>query len=130
MKKAFFIVFVSALIYACGGASTEENGSGNSGSSSMASSETAAAAASSADGQKIYRQYCVACHGIYGDMGASGAFNLTTSELSVDERVQVITKGRVGASGAAMQSFEALLEPEEIQAVAEYTMTLTEDHQQ
>ena len=53
-------------------------------------------------------------------MGASGAFNLTTSELTVDERIAVITNGR-----NAMAAYKDLLKEEEIKAVAEYTMTLT-----
>ena len=71
------------------------------------------------DGFKLYKTYCVTCHGLYGDMGASGAFNLQTSGLTLEERVQVITNGR-----NAMNAFKSLLSPEEIQAVAEYTLTL------
>ncbi|MEY3321138.1 MAG: hypothetical protein RLZZ417_721 [Bacteroidota bacterium] len=71
------------------------------------------------DGKKIYKQYCVTCHGIYGDMGASGAANLAISKLKVNERIEVITNGR-----KAMASFKALLDKEKIKAVAQYTMTL------
>jgi mono/diheme cytochrome c family protein len=71
------------------------------------------------DGKKIYKQYCVTCHGIYGDMGASGAANLTISKLKLNERIEVITNGR-----KAMASFKALLDKEKIKAVAQYTMTL------
>lgn len=72
------------------------------------------------DGRKIYLRNCVTCHGTKGDMGASGAFNLIVSELSVEERVHVITNGR-----NAMSSYKKVLSEAEIQAVAEYTMTLT-----
>ncbi len=71
------------------------------------------------DGAKIYKTYCVTCHGIYGDMGASGAFNLQTSALSLDERIEVITNGR-----NAMTPFKELLNKEKIEAVAEYIETL------
>ncbi|NBU35321.1 MAG: cytochrome c [Bacteroidetes bacterium] len=71
------------------------------------------------DGKKIYKQYCVTCHGIYGDMGASGAANLAISKLKLNERIEVITNGR-----KAMASFKALLDKEKIKAVAQYTMTL------
>jgi mono/diheme cytochrome c family protein len=74
---------------------------------------------SAVDGKKIYKQYCVTCHGIYGDMGASGAANLAISKLKVNERIAVITNGR-----KAMASFKALLDKEKIKAVAQYTMTL------
>ena len=45
-------------------------------------------------------------------MGASGAFNLQTSTLSKEERIQVITKGR-----NLMTAFENLLSPEKIEAI-------------
>ena len=88
--------------------------------SGEASSETAAASvAPPVDGAKIYKQYCVTCHGLYGDMGASGAFNLTVSTLTVEQRIQVITNGR-----NAMTGFGALLSPDKIKAVAKYTLEL------
>lgn len=109
MKKGLLLMAVIAFVYACGGSNAESDGG-----------EVAAkTAAPKPDGEKIYKQYCVACHGLYGDMGASGAFDLTTSELPVAERVKVITNGR-----NVMTAFEALLEPEEIEAVAAYTLKL------
>ena len=106
--RAFFIFATLVLtVWACGG------------SAETTDSAASTAAADAPDGAKIYKTYCVACHGLYGDMGASGAFNLTTSVLTVPERVQVITKGR-----NAMTPFESLLKPEQIEAVAAYTMTL------
>jgi mono/diheme cytochrome c family protein len=55
-------------------------------------------------------------------MGASGAFNLQTSEITMDERVEVITNGR-----NVMTPFKAILSPDEIQAVAEYSLELKID---
>ena len=72
------------------------------------------------DGEKIFKQYCVTCHGLRGDMGVSGAANLIESKLKVEERIKVITNGRNN-----MASFKALLNKEKIKAVAQYTMTLT-----
>lgn len=71
------------------------------------------------DGKKIYKNYCVTCHGLYGDMGASGAKNLTESTLSLEERVEIITNGK-----GVMTPFKDLLNEEKIKAVAEYSMTL------
>ncbi|HMQ48694.1 MAG TPA: cytochrome c [Saprospiraceae bacterium] len=71
------------------------------------------------DGQQIYKNLCVACHGLYGDMGASGAFNLQTSALNLEERIAVITNGR-----NTMTPFGSMLKEEEIKAVAEYTLKL------
>lgn len=113
MKKLIVAIAILTLIWACSNSEGSNKGS-------KASSETAAAnAPKEIDGEKIYRQNCVICHGLYGDMGASGAFNLTTSELTVEERIQVITNGR-----NAMTSFKALLNEEKIKAVAEYTLEL------
>jgi len=97
------------LLIACG-----SNDPGSSG-------EKAVAAATGPDGEALYKQYCITCHGLYGNMGASGAYNLQASKLSLEERVVVITKGR-----KAMNAFESLLSPEEIEAVAEYTFELGE----
>jgi len=117
MKKNLIFLFIAALVYACGGSDVSESGAETS-----SSGQTAAAEQPAVDGEKIYKQYCVACHGVYGDMGASGAFDLTSSELTVEERVQVITNGR-----NAMTPFKSLLSEEKIRAVAEYTMTLSEN---
>ena len=111
MKKYLLFGCIVAAIWACGG--SEESGN------AAEEKTTTEAATASVDGEKIYKQYCVTCHGLYGDMGASGAFNLQESQLSVDERVNVITNGR-----NAMTPFKTLLKPEEIRAVAEYTTTL------
>jgi len=77
------------------------------------------AAKKKVDGAKVYKQYCVTCHGVNGDMGASGAFNLVESKLSLEERISVITNGR-----NTMTPFKGLLSEAKIKAVAEYTETL------
>jgi len=115
MKKFIFALGLFGLIWAC------SNSDGSSKAESSASESFAANTPKKEDGEKIYRQYCVTCHGLYGDMGASGAYNLTTSELSVEERIEVITNGR-----NTMTGFKALLSEEKIKAVAEYTLTLKE----
>ena len=71
------------------------------------------------DGEKLYKNYCITCHGLYGNMGASGAHDLTTSQLSLEERILVITKGR-----NLMTPFEGLLSAEKIKAIAEYSIKL------
>lgn len=109
MNKLIVFLAIVGLVYACGGEASND------------SEKTASATpvAATIDGKKIYKQYCVTCHGLYGDMGASGAFNLTTSELSLEEKQIVIAKGR-----GAMTPFENLLDEEEIAAVAKYTLEL------
>ena len=114
MKKLIIFCAIATAVWACGGSETP--------SSDNASSKTTASAPAKPDGQKIYKQYCVTCHGLYGDMGASGAHDLTGSELTVEERIPVITKGR-----GAMTPFENLLDEDEIAAVAKYTLELKKD---
>jgi mono/diheme cytochrome c family protein len=116
MKKLLAFLCISSMIIACGGGGDDTTNTSS--DSSDSTSEPVAAA----DGEKIYKQYCVTCHGLYGDMGASGAANLTESTLSVEERIPVITNGR-----NTMTGFKALLNEEKIKAVAEYTMTLSEE---
>ena len=107
MKKIIALSCFAALLFACSGGKQEN----------PAEKNTAAAkpAAKKIDGEKIYKTYCVTCHGIYGDMGGSGAFDLTTTELNLEERIEVITKGR-----NLMTPFEGLLNEEKIKAVAVY----------
>ncbi len=107
MKKYIVFAVLALIVWACGGG----------GSDSTAS--TASTQPTPPNGEKIYKQNCVTCHGLYGDMGASGAFNLTTTQLTLEERVEVIAKGR-----NAMTPFENLLSPEKIEAVAQYTFEL------
>lgn len=117
MKNWISALLLAGLIYACGQTGNE--------SAAATEDQTAAAPqpeAPAPDGEKIYKQNCVVCHGIYGDMGASGAFNLTQSALPVEERVNVITNGR-----NAMTPFKTLLSPEQIQAVAAYTLKLKKE---
>jgi mono/diheme cytochrome c family protein len=109
MKKLIVFLAIAGIVWACGNDKAKEND----GASSSTPPVTAV------DGKKIYKQNCVTCHGLYGDMGASGAFNLTTSELGMEERKLVIAKGR-----GAMTPFENLLDEAEIEAVAQYTLSL------
>lgn len=112
MRKGLVFIAIATIIYACGGSS-------ESASNGTQANAQAVAAVAKPDGEKIYKQYCVTCHGLYGDMGASGAYNLQESALTLKERIAVITNGR-----KAMTAFEALLEEDEIKAVAKYTMKL------
>jgi len=71
------------------------------------------------DGMAIFRQYCVVCHGADGKMGLNGAKDLSVSILTPEERINIVTNGK-----KLMTPFNEVLSPEEIQAVAEYTLTL------
>lgn len=73
------------------------------------------------DGEKIFRQNCVVCHGADGKLGVNGSKDLTVSELSSDERYAIISKGK-----GVMTAFENILSISEIKAVADYTLSLKE----
>jgi len=111
MKQFIFFLLIAGLVYACGNAAEES-------AQAIASTK---GVKKKIDGERVYKQYCVTCHGLYGDMGAAGALDLSTSQLSMDERVHVITNGR-----NAMTPFKSLLSEEKIKAVAEYTLKLAE----
>ena len=111
MKKILIFIVIAGFVIACG---SEEN-------SSMKNSQVAAKVQPVVDGEKVYKQYCVTCHGLYGDMGASGAANLAESQLTLEERIEVVTKGR-----NTMAAFEGLINAEKIKAVSEFSMKLTQ----
>lgn len=115
MKQLLILAIIVAFVFACG---NNTNNQQTSAESTPAASESATAAA---EGEKIYKQYCVTCHGVYGDMGASGAFNLTTSTLSDEERLAVISEGR---PNTVMVGFKTILKEDQLKAVADYTKSL------
>ena len=104
MKKYFVLLPIALIILACAG---------------DASTVSATGGEPEPDGQKIYKKYCVTCHGADGSMGMNGAKNLQESELSLEERVSVITNGR-----NMMAAYKGILSKEEIRAVAKYTEEL------
>jgi mono/diheme cytochrome c family protein len=101
-KNLFIFCFTVAAILACAGPNPDEG---------QVLSDT-----SSSEGKKVFQKYCVSCHGVHGDLGSNGAFNLVSSTLSPDEKILVITKGR-----NTMTAFGNVLSPEQIEAVAIYT---------
>lgn len=114
MKKytILFVFAVSTLLYACGGEGNE----------TTTQKESAQQEIATVDGSKVWKKNCIACHGAFGDMGVNGAKDLGASELTLEERIQVITKGR-----NTMMSYEAILSPEEIEAAAKHTLTFGDD---
>jgi cytochrome c6 len=72
-----------------------------------------------ASGKDLYTQYCTQCHGANGGLGANGAFDLSKSKLSPEQRIEVITNGR-----NSMASYKAILTEAEIKSVAQYTESL------
>ena len=71
-------------------------------------------------GEKLYKNKCVICHGIKGDLQFNGAKNIQDSELTLEERIVLITDGK-----GLMTPFKGILDEKESKAVAEFSMKLT-----
>ncbi len=70
-------------------------------------------------GKKVFESNCIGCHGSDGKLGLSGAKDLTLSQLSFDEQLEVVRKGK-----NTMMAYEKLLNEEQIQAVTEFVHSL------
>lgn len=108
------VIMLFSLLAACG-QSAESKQEANRGNIHDEQQEDASVKNENQLGYKVYSAVCRICHGVDGSMGASGAANLTISQLSEEEAIAVITKGR-----NTMQAFENQLTEEEINAVAAY----------
>ena len=77
------------------------------------------------DIRKMYIRLCVDCHGEAGDAGLMGASDLTTSTMSLEDRIDIITNG---SDNGKMNPFSAAkygeLDSSEIEAMAKYIETL------
>lgn len=71
-------------------------------------------------GQEIYMENCASCHGSDGKLGLSGAFDLSTSGLTIEEVKKVLNEGRNGMPPMK----EILSTQESIEKVAQYTIEL------
>ena len=101
MRKLIVILIMGAWVWACG--NNKENGEAN----------------GVVDGKAIFKKYCILCHGIDGKLGVSGAKDITVSQLTEAQRIVLISEGK-----NTMTPFKGVLSPEQIKAVAAYTMTL------
>ncbi|WP_181885069.1 SirB2 family protein [Pontibacter diazotrophicus] len=72
-----------------------------------------------ANAKAIYTQVCATCHGEDGAKGLGGAALLTQSQLTLNDRINVIENGR-----GLMPGFGDQLTPQEAEALAAYTITL------
>jgi cytochrome c6 len=106
-------ILLCILVFSCESASEKTN------REVEKSKEKKQAGSFKPDGMAIFRKHCVTCHGTDGKLGLNGAKDLSQSVLSVDQRVEIITYGK-----KLMTPFGKILTPEEINAVANYTLTL------
>lgn len=117
-KPTFFFTLICATLL-CGAAcdSAEEQINRR---AAAAQSPAEKGTALAPDGMAVFRQYCVVCHGADGKLALNGAKDLTTSTLTLEERINIVANGK-----KLMTPFNEILSPEEIKAVAEYTQKLT-----
>lgn len=77
------------------------------------------------DGKKLYQRHCYDCHGEDGTLGFGGAFDLTTSNFTREERIEIITNG---SENGKMRPFaleqHGDLTTAQIESVADYIETL------
>ena len=76
----------------------------------------------STPGEQIFKNQCVMCHGRKGNLNMSGAKDLTTSALTEDEMVAIVSHGRGGMIG-----FNMTLSQEQIKEVVAHVRTLHVD---
>jgi len=63
----------------------------------------------------LFSTHCTKCHGSKGNLGISGAADLTKSILTNQEAINIITKGK-----GNMPSFREILSTEDIEKLATY----------
>ena len=102
MFKYYIITCFFIIILACGGSEKSEVAKGP-----------------KIDGEKLFKMNCVLCHGEDGKLGLNNSKDLSLSELTIEERIEMVTNGK-----NLMTGFSALLDKDQIKAVAEYTLTL------
>ncbi len=98
-----FVLAVGTLVYSCGGSSNSTEGQN----------------VVAGSGGQLYNDNCLVCHGADGKAGMSGATDLSTSVLSHEHTVAVITSGR-----NTMRPFGSQFTKEEIEAIAKYVESL------
>jgi cytochrome c6 len=70
-------------------------------------------------GASLFKTHCAICHGENGRKGFADAKILPDSELSLEERIRLITNGK-----GTMMPYRGVLSEEEIEAVARFTLSL------
>lgn len=75
--------------------------------------------ASLRNGKVIYKVLCIECHGEDGKKGLFKSADLSESQLSKDQKIQIIKEGK-----GIMRGYEKELSEDEIETVAAYLETL------
>ena len=81
--------------------------------------ETEQAASSIEAGKLVYMEKCQVCHGSDGKLGGSGAKDLTATQLTDQQMVELINNGK-----NSMPGFKEVLSDEQVNGVIEYVRAL------
>ena len=103
-----FVPITVFFLYSCGGEINEHSLNQN--------GETQIVSLS---GEKIFKQYCVLCHGVDGKLGLNGSKDLTISKLPMDSVFRQIRKGK-----GTMPPYMDVLSDAEIDSVYNYVISL------
>ncbi len=71
-------------------------------------------------GEKIYRYYCIACHGQNGDLKAGRSSDLSSSRM-LDEEIKSIIKF---GSNKGMNAYQSILGETEMEALVKHVKSL------
>jgi len=67
------------------------------------------------DGQTLFEKNCKLCHGKDGKKMLAGAPDLSVSNMTKEQRMEIITNGK-----GTMTPFKDRFSPEQVEAVADY----------
>jgi len=70
-------------------------------------------------GEELFNTNCTLCHGRTGDLGMSGAKDLTISTLTREQMIAMVTNGKGG-----MMPYKNVLTPKQIEAVVDHARKL------
>ena len=115
IRFAFALICIITAV-ACGGGESSDSDN-----KAEPKKDEATVKADAPNGEKIFRTYCITCHGIDGKLGLNGARDLSVSEVSLEDRIEQVTNGK-----GLMTPFEGILTEEQIKAVVDYTFTFKE----
>ena len=77
MKKILTTAILITVIIACPGKEKTDTGTGT---------------PTLEEGEKVFKKYCILCHGSDGKLGINGAKDLTISKLTAEERETQVRK--------------------------------------
>ena len=120
IRIVYCLLGLSFFIFSCG--DTGNSDQKNTTAKAQSTSNNQPGDEDLAAGKKLFKKWCIACHGITGDMEVNGAKDLGKSVFSLEERVEIISNGK-----GLMTPFSSLLVEDEILQLAKYVETFKKD---